>query len=123
MTSYALYQQLKNIVNAPKDDALLIDVYNQYAAAKGLSKIYDLNDTNVVGLFKDRNHYALYNAVTHVHFNKSDRYFFLNGFGNVVTFTSMDEFKCPINTEKLVEWVSEDDRYLSMALFSDLASQ
>ena len=36
MTSYALYQQLKNIVNAPKDDALLIDVYNQYAAAKGL---------------------------------------------------------------------------------------
>lgn len=121
MLSHRTYQKVH--AHITRDDAnlgLLFDAYNAYAEANNRAKIYDLDVHLLANMFEGRSHTAFYNALAHANFNQTDKYFALDGFGRIVTFTSPVEMKSPINMVKFAEWLGEDDRYQQFDFFVDM---
>ena len=125
MVSHAQFTQVANQLNSGNDtSSLVLTAYNDFAAENQLAQVRKFDEDEIVQSFKNTTYKALYNAVTHDHFNRRDSYWY-DKFGRVVTFSALEEVKSPLSghdREKFIFWLCEDERYRRYDFFKDMPS-
>lgn len=97
----------------------IIQIWNDYSYDTGFNSEIFGNYKDFFETYFSQNPYGAARAVYYGHYHFNDEFAFINGGGNIDTFTTINDKYCPICLDELAEWIKDNEKWDLIEAFAD----
>jgi len=100
-------QSVVNYINS-SDMEDVVTLWKQFVSESNSENddVWENSDDMLDEIFPSTHEFA--RSSTYGHYNYSDSFFAFNGYGNIVTFSRLDDERCPIDVDALADYLIEN---------------